>query len=85
VPLVPAFVAGLIRPLFMRAFIGDMEEPRRKSRASELVRNADPWKWKKAARAARDFELQGTISGIPNEVFVLNGTRDGIHDQTHCP
>ena len=84
-PLLPVGVVRLLRPLFARAMIGDMEEPTQRARAHAFVYGADIWKWKKSAEAARDFELYGLLTGIDREVFVLNGTGDKIHDQRDYP
>jgi hypothetical protein len=65
--------------------LGDMEEPTQRERAYAFVYGADVGKWKRAAEAARDFELYGRLAGIRREVFVLNGTHDKIHDQRHYP
>jgi len=84
-PCLPAPTLRLIRPLVARAMLGDMQEPTQKRRAYAFVYGADVWKWKKSAEAARDFELFGRLGGITREVFVLNGTKDKIHDQRHYP
>ena len=72
-----------LRPFVARSMLGDMQEPTQKQRAWAFVYGADPWKWKNTAEAARDFELYGRLSGMGREVFVLNGTKDKIHDQRH--
>jgi hypothetical protein len=84
-PILPAPVLLTLRPIVARAMLGDMEEPTQRERAYSFVYGADVWKWKKSAEAARDFELFDRLSGIGREVFVLNGTRDKIHDQRHYP
>ena len=84
-PLLPSPVLLALRPFIARSMLGDMQEPTQKLRAYAFVYRADVWKWKKAAEAARDFELFGRLSGIDREVFVLNGTRDKIHDQRQYP
>ena len=84
-PLLPAGLIGAARRLIMNALVGNMREPTQKARAYAFAHGADPWKWKKSARAARDFELFGALSRVEKEIFVLNGTTDMIHDQTHYP
>ena len=84
-PALPAPALLALRPFFARSMLGDMQEPAQKLRAYSFIYGADLWKWKKAAEAARDFELFGRLSGIGREVFVLNGTNDKIHDQRHYP
>ena len=84
-PLLPAPVVHLLRPLLLHGMLGDMKEPAQKQRLYRFVRSADVWKWKKSAEAAREEELFGALSGIQKEVFVLNGTRDKVHDQRNYP
>ncbi len=84
-PIVPASFLRLLRPVIARSMLGDMQEPTQKERALAFVYGADVWKWKTAAHAAWDFELIGRLGQIRREVFVLNGTRDKIHDQTFYP
>ncbi|MBE3063646.1 MAG: hypothetical protein IMZ69_01350, partial [Spirochaetes bacterium] len=84
-PLAPSFLLGALRWLIVAALIGDMEEQTQKSRDYAFARAADPWKWKRSAQAARDLELFGALGGVRQEVFVLNGTNDKVHDQSHYP
>jgi len=84
-PLLPAPALLALRPMIARAMLGDMQEPTQRQRAYTFAYSADPWKWKKSAEAAWDFELYGRLSRIEREVFVLNGTRDKIHDSRHYP
>ena len=84
-PVLPAPALLALRPIIARSLLGDMQEPTQKQRAYAFAWSADPWKWKKTAQAAWDFELYGRLSRIQREVFVLNGTRDKIHDQRHYP
>jgi len=41
--------------------------------------------WKKAAEEVKNFELYGNLHRIKEEVFVLNGTIDRVHNQTEYP
>jgi pimeloyl-ACP methyl ester carboxylesterase len=84
-PLLPMPAVRMLRPILLQTMLGDMKEPAQKQRLFGFVRGADPWKWKRSAEAARDFELFGTLSGVQKEVFVLNGTRDKVHDQLNYP
>jgi pimeloyl-ACP methyl ester carboxylesterase len=84
-PLVPLPALYLLRPILTRVMLGDMKEPVQKARAYAFVYGADFWKWKKSAEAARDFELSGALGGVHDEVFVLNGTADKVHDPAHYP
>ena len=84
-PVAPAALLRTLRPLIARSMLGDMEEPTQKERAYAFVYGADVVKWKTAAHAAWDFELIGRLGTIRREVFVLNGTKDKIHDQVFYP
>jgi pimeloyl-ACP methyl ester carboxylesterase len=84
-PLLPVPIVRALRPFVFRAMLGDMREPAQKERARAFVYGADVGKWKRSAEAARDFELFGRLSAIGREVFVLNGTKDKIHDPRNYP
>ena len=84
-PVAPPALLRALRPLIARSMLGDMQEPVQKERAYAFVYGAAVWKWKTAAHAAWDFELIGRLGSIKREVFVLNGTRDKIHDQVFYP
>jgi pimeloyl-ACP methyl ester carboxylesterase len=84
-PLVPLPLLHVLRPIIVKSMLGDMKEPVQKARAYAFVYGADFWKWKKSAEAAKDFELYGALGGIRDEVFVLNGTADKVHDPVHYP
>ena len=84
-PVLPSPTLLALRPFLVRSMLGDMREPTQRQRAVAFAYSADPWKWKKSAEAAWDFELYGRLSSVRREVFVLNGTRDKIHDQRHYP
>jgi len=84
-PLLPSFLLGAARWLFVSALIGDMQEQTQKARDYAFARAAVPWKWKRAAYAARNLELFGTLGGITREVFVVNASHDRVHEQTYYP
>jgi pimeloyl-ACP methyl ester carboxylesterase len=84
-PLLPVSAVTALRPLVFKAMLGDMKEPVQKRRARAFVYGADVGKWKRAAEAARDLELMGTLDGVQDEVFVLNGTADKVHDPSAYP
>ncbi len=85
VPLVPNWLGEVIRPIGKWLALFGMKEQVQRKRNSEIIDNAEIWKWKRAAYQARDFELIGNLSSIANEVFILNGTKDKIHDQRFYP
>jgi len=84
-PVIPTGLLRALRPLIAQAMLGDMQEPIQKERAYSFAYGADVRKWKAAAHAAWDVELIGRLGGIEREVFVLNGTKDKIHDQAFYP
>jgi hypothetical protein len=84
-PITPTAALGLLRPVLVKALLGDMREPAQRARAYAFVYDADFWKWKKSAEAARDFELYGFLDKVGDEVFVLNGTADKVHDPVDYP
>ena len=84
-PLLPAGLVRLLRPVLRQALLGDMKESAQKQRTFAFVNSADIWKWKKSAEAARGFELFGRLHSVARELFVLNGTADKVHDQSHYP
>ena len=84
-PLLPAAMVHLMRPVLRQAMLGDMKESAQKQRIFAFVNSADIWKWKKSAEAAREFELFGRLQKVDRELFVLNGTADKVHDQSHYP
>jgi pimeloyl-ACP methyl ester carboxylesterase len=84
-PVVPVPLLRGLRPMIARSMLGDMQEPTQRERAYAFVYGADVWKWKTAGHAAWSFELIGKVGGIGREVFVLNGTKDKIHEQVFYP
>ena len=84
-PMLPAAAVRLIRPVLRQAMLGDMEDTVQKQRTFAFVNSADIWKWKKSAEAAREFELYGRLAAVKGECFVINGTADKVHDQSHYP
>jgi hypothetical protein len=84
-PLLPSGAVRLLRPILRQAMLGDMKESAQKQRTFAFVNSADIWKWKKSAEAAREFEVFGRLRAVGRELFVLNGTADKVHDQSHYP
>jgi len=84
-PWLPSFLAGMLKPIFGKILLGDMEEPVQKKRATELLDQAVVWKWHHSAVQVRNYELYDIIHEIKNEVIVVNGTTDKIHDQNDYP
>ena len=84
-PILPTFVVRLLKPLLKWMQLRGMEEEVQRERAEYFIKYADIKKWKKTARAVKDFELFGNISGIKETVYVSNGTTDKVHDQLDYP
>lgn len=84
-PLLPLASLHLLRPILARRLLGDVQEPTMKRRAMSFVYSADFWKWKRSAEAAQDLELFGSLGDVRQEVFILNGTRDKVHDPIDYP
>lgn len=85
-PVTPPFIAEwVIKPVFKWLLLGNMKEPVQKLRAETFVDNAIVWKWRKAAMQVQDFELYKTAHNILENVFVVNGTHDKVHEQSDYP
>jgi hypothetical protein len=84
-PILPVASLHLLKPILRHALIGDMKEKTQKQRVDAFIDNADVWKWKKGADAAKDFELYGKLARVNREVFVFNGSFDKIHEQLNYP
>ncbi|MBN1330343.1 MAG: alpha/beta hydrolase [Candidatus Heimdallarchaeota archaeon] len=85
VPFLPAFIITILMkivPFFM--FLG-MKAKKQKKRMQESFKDAVTWKWKKAAIAATDFELFGKLSKIEEEILIISGTHDRVHDAKNYP
>ena len=80
-PILPLFVIRLMKPVLRKLQMRGMNEKIQRKRAENFIANAEPWKWKKAAQSVKDFELFGNVSRITKEVFVINGTKDKVHNQ----
>ena len=79
VPFLPAFIISVLMKLVSYVlFIGEKAETQ-KNRMQLTMKEGTAWKWKKAARAARDFELFGKLNQIEEEVIVISGTNDRVH------
>ncbi len=81
----PAFIIHFLKPLLRWLQLRKMHEPRQKERAVRFIRAAVMWKWVRAAYHCRHFELYGNLQQIYQEVIVVNGTHDAIHDQKDYP
>lgn len=81
----PDLVVRLLKPLIVRVRLQGMTEPRQRERTEQFIRSADIGKWRRAAVAARNFQLAGRLESIRQEVFVLTCSGDTIHDQRYYP
>jgi len=85
IPIVPIWLAKLIKPIGKRIALFGMKEQAQRKRSGDFIDNGDMRKWKQAAIQAKDFELIGHLSHITTEVFIVNGTKDKIYDQRYYP
>lgn len=85
VPVTPPWFWGFIRPAAKRIAMRGMQEKTQRQRLESFIDNASVWKWRRAALQARDFELYHEVTDIHQEVFVMNGVLDHIHDNSHYP
>ena len=85
VPVVPLWLWGLLKPIGKRIALWGMKEPVQRARAELFIDSADLWKWKHTALQARDVNLYESMGKIRQEVLVMNGVKDKIHDRRHYP
>ncbi|MHA1556187.1 MAG: alpha/beta fold hydrolase [Candidatus Heimdallarchaeota archaeon] len=85
IPFTPSFfITFLMRTLAHVIFIGEKAETQ-KNRMQLTMKEGVAWKWKKAARAAVQFELFGKLSTIKEEILVISGTHDRVHKGNDYP
>jgi len=85
VPLVPPFFISFLMKILPVFVFRKMKAKTQKQRILVTIQSAVSWKWRKAAIAAADFELFGKLSTIKEEVIVINGTHDQVHDKSVYP
>ncbi|HUU78240.1 MAG TPA: alpha/beta hydrolase [candidate division Zixibacteria bacterium] len=81
----PIFILRILFKIIPPFIFLGMKEKTQKRRNFALIKEAEVWKWKKAAIATADFELFGKLSEIQDEVFVISGTNDRVHDENCYP
>ena len=85
VPALPLWLWKLLKPLGKRIALWGMKEPVQRARAELFIDGADLWKWKHTALQAKDINLYESIGRIRQELLVMNGVKDKIHDRRHYP
>jgi len=75
----------MLKPLVKWLKLHKMTESVQRQRAEDFIEQADLWKWKRTGVQVNDFELFGNLHQIAEEVFVINGTHDLIHDSKDYP
>lgn len=85
VPVVPLWLWKILKPIGKRIALWGMQEPVQRARAELFIDNADLWKWKHTALQVRDVNLYEEMPKIRQEVLVMNGVKDKIHDRSHYP
>lgn len=81
----PVFILRILFKIIPPFLFLGMKEKTQKRRNFALIKEAEIWKWKKAAIAASDFELFGKLSKIQDDVLVISGTNDRVHDEICYP
>ena len=84
-PITPNWFWTAVRPIAKRIATFGMKERTQRRRLESFIDSATVWKWKRTALQARDENLYKLAGDIRQEVFVLNGVQDHIHDNTHYP
>ncbi|MFW6360611.1 MAG: alpha/beta fold hydrolase [Spirochaetota bacterium] len=85
VPVVPLYLWKLVKPIGKRIALWGMKEPVQRARAELFIDNADLRKWKSTALQVQDVNLYEEMPKIRQEVLVMNGVKDKIHDRRHYP
>lgn len=85
VPVTPVWLWQLIKPIAKRIAVFGMREKHQRQRAESFIDNGTLWKWKRAAWQARRIDLYESVGRIQQEVIVINGVQDKIHDNAHYP
>lgn len=85
VPALPLWLWSILKPLGKRIALWGMKEPVQRARAELFIDSADLWKWKHTALQVRNVNLYESMAGIRQEVLVMNGVQDKIHDRRHYP
>lgn len=78
--LLPTAALGWIRTPLLSWRLRRMTQPHQRARLTSLVQEADAHRWKMAAYQGRDFDLIEVCPVVHDEVFVVNGSSDAIHD-----
>jgi len=85
IPLIPSFIIAIILKITSYfLFVGEKAEIQ-KNRMLHVIRDAEVWKWKKTALAAKNLNLFGKLSTILEEVLVIGGTEDRVHKANDIP
>ena len=85
VPVVPLWLWSILKPLAKQIALWGMNEPVQRARAELFIDNADLWKWKKAALQVQGVNLYQEMPKIRQEILIMNGVKDKIHDRSHYP
>lgn len=80
IPIMPKFLIKFLLKIIPSLLLLGDKATTQKRRTLTLIKRAVVWKWKKAAIAAADFELFGKLHSIKQDVIVVSGTHDRVHD-----
>ncbi len=84
-PVTPNWFWTAVKPIGKRIATWGMKEKTQRKRLESFIDNATVWKWKRTALQARDENLYDLVGSIQQEVFIINGIQDHIHDNAHYP
>lgn len=80
-PIMPAFVLGLIKYLLATILMANMKNKVQKERNKATIDNAIAWKWRKFAIQNNKFDLTDDFKKIDQEIFVFHGPKDKYHPE----
>ena len=85
VPVIPVMLWKLFLPLGRLVALWGMKEETQRRRAHAVISNADLKKWRQAALAIGDYDLELLVPQIDREISVFTGVPDKIHGQDKYP
>ena len=84
-PILPAFVVAILLKIVPIFLLAGEKAKTQKNRMFRTIKDAEAWKWRKSALAAKNFNLFGKLSAIEDEVLVIGGTHDRVHRADDYP
>lgn len=85
VPYAPvSLVEGLREPI-AKLLMRKLTQPEQRRRAEIFVHSADVFRWREGAAASGRYALYPRLAQIQQEVLVVNGSHDAVHDRQLYP